>query len=234
MCPYIHLFGKTFSAYNTICAAACLAIPAAILPRGKRFGLRAWQTLALCAAALLAGFAGCRFLFLLENYRFLAETGWHARGVSFFGCLLFAPPILLLLARFLKIAAGTATDLLAFGLPPFLGIVRIGCYCGGCCGGIPRLLANGRIFVLPTQLIECGFDFLIFAAIAVLEKKRLFDGFRLPVFFVLYAPVRFALEFFRDTEKNIGGLSLAQLYAAAIFLLGTALLLRRNKTKRKG
>ena len=136
-------------------------------------------------------------------------------------------------ARLLKIPAGSSADLLADIWPPFLGIGRIGCYLAGCCGGIPRLLENGRIFILPVQLIESGFDFLIFAVILLLERKHIFDNFRLPVYFMLYAPVRFILEFYRKTEKNIFGFSFAQIYSVVIFAVGAAFLLYQiRKTKK--
>lgn len=233
MHPTVHLFGVSVSAYMLACVAACLMIPAIIIIRRKRFGMKLWQALAFCVAVIIAGFLGCHALYLLENIDVLLRDGWRFRGVSFFGCLLFSPSITVLLARIFKIPVGNATDLLADGLPPFLGTVRIGCYFAGCCGGIPRLLENGRIFVPPVQLVECGFDFLIFGVILILEKKRIFDNFRLPVFFVLYAPVRFVLEFFRRTEKNILGLSLAQIYSVAIFVLGAALLIYKVTKDRR-
>lgn len=225
MYPTIIIFGTAVSTYRLACIAACLCIPAVIVLRRARFGLGAWQTAALCAAVILAGFIGCNTLYWLENPDVLSRTGWRFSGFSFFGCLLFAPPVTVLLARFFRIPAGNATDLLADGLPPFLGIVRIGCFLGGCCGGIPHLADNGRIFILPVQLIECGFDFLIFALILLLEKKHIFDSFRLPVFFVLYAPIRFALEFLRETDKNVLGLSLAQVYSIVIFAVGAVCLI---------
>ncbi|MCQ2385748.1 MAG: prolipoprotein diacylglyceryl transferase, partial [Clostridia bacterium] len=210
---------------------------AIIIIRRKRFGMNVRQALAFCVAVIIAGFIGCHTLYLLENTDVLLRDGWHFRGVSFFGCLLFAPAITVLLARLFGISAGNATDLLADGLPPFLGTVRIGCYCTGCCGGIPHLLEDGRIYVPPVQLIESGFDFLIFGIILILEKMHIFDRFRLPVFFVLYAPMRFVLEYYRRTGKDILGFSLAQIYSIVIFAVGAVLLIgnstknRRTKTK---
>lgn len=233
MYPYVHIFGAEISTYTLACIAACLCIPALVFARRKHFLLNVGQAAALFIIIVAAGYIGCHALFLLENPGALERDGWNFRGVSFFGCLLFAPAITVLLGRIFKIPAGTSADLLADIWPPFLGIGRIGCYLTGCCGGIPRLLENGRIFVLPVQLIESGFDFLIFAVIMILEKKHIFDNFRLPVYFMLYAPVRFVLEFLRKTEKNIFGFSFAQIYSVAIFIVGAAFLLyQMRKTKK--
>lgn len=233
MYPYIHVFGTAVSTYTLACIAACLCIPVLAFLRRKRYGMNVRQAAALFVIGIVSGYIGCHALFLLENPHVLTDGSWSFKGVSFFGCLLFTPAITVSAARLFKIPAGSSADLLADICPIFLGIGRIGCYLTGCCGGIPRLLENGRIFILPVQLIESGFDFLIFAVILLLEKKHLFDNFRLPVYFLLYAPVRFVLEFYRRTEKNIFGFSVAQIYSVVIFAVGAVLLLCQMQKAKK-
>ncbi len=216
--------------YRVMCVLASLSIPLVILFRRKYYGMNSWQTLLFSFSAILSGFAGCNVLYGLENMGEVFRNGWSFTSFSFFGSILFTPLVLMLFALILKIPMGNALDLLALGLPPFLAIVRIGCFCGGCCGGITYFFANGGQFTVPTQLIESCLDVLIFLFLLRLENKHLCCGYHFPIFLVLYGALRFSLEFFRDTPKNLLVFSNGQIYSILVFLIGgTVLLLSRNK-----
>lgn len=79
--------------------------------------------------------------------------------------------------------------------------------------------------VHPTQLYESGALLIIAGIILLLRKKwHPFDGFTLPVYFILYGIARFIIEFFRDDHNptHIWGLSDQQVISIVFVVAATA------------
>jgi phosphatidylglycerol---prolipoprotein diacylglyceryl transferase len=152
-----------------------------------------------------------------------------------------------------NLALGQPLSLVAafFGLmmPLYGGIVRIGCFLGGCCYGKPwrsgvcyphalfvphnnglRRYSPGpdpgqRVF--PIQLVEAAAQLTLFASLArLLWTEPDASRYILPLYLALYAIVRFGLDFYRTSSARprYGRLSEAQLVclgvlASASFIL---------------
>lgn len=106
---------------------------------------------------------------------------------------------------------------------------RIGCFFAGCCYGIHTEGPLGMDFpsigvVLPTQLFEAIFLFIMCAVALSLINKKL--SYNVPLYMLSYSVFRFTLEFFRGDNRGgfIPGLSPTQFWCILMFLGGAALL----------
>lgn len=135
------------------------------------------------------------------------------------GALLFTPLFVALVALLLKINPLRAIAFSAVSICAMSVCMKIGCYLTGCCGGI---VLNGK--EVPVQLIEAGLSLLIMVILLVTEwKTRRLDAL-FSVYMILYAVMRFPIEYLRDTEKNVLGMSVGQITALVVLLLGIAFL----------
>ncbi len=163
--------------------------------------------------------------------------------------LLFLIPAFALLNHLLGYPLALAFDLFGATLPLFAGMIRIGCFLGGCCYGVPSrhgVLYSENIFksetgcrtfqpganpqtrVIPTQLIEsAGLLTLSFFITQSLLAQEQAQGRALPTFLLGYSAFRFGLDFFRrsSARPRVGFLSEAQVFclvtsaASSLFLL---------------
>ena len=109
------------------------------------------------------------------------------------------------------------------------GFGRIGCFCAGCCGGVPTDAWFGVKFpgetikVVPTQLFEAIFLFIISIVMIVLYFKFHFK-YNMAVYLTGYGLWRFIIEFFRGDEvergKFVPGLSPSQFWCILMFIGG--------------
>lgn len=108
---------------------------------------------------------------------------------------------------------------------------RLGCFFAGCCYGKPTnaffgvMLKNVDHKVIPTQLFEALFLFILFAFLTL----RYYDGKRhqLPIYLMGYGVWRFMIEFLRGDDRGetfVSFLSPSQLTAVILFIVGIVLL----------
>jgi phosphatidylglycerol:prolipoprotein diacylglycerol transferase len=85
--------------------------------------------------------------------------------------------------------------------------------------------------VVPTQLIEAGFGFVAFAALAWLHARRRFPGQVILMGAALYAVFRFIIEYWRgDPQRGmVGSLSTSQAISAGIAVLALAFWIRQRR-----
>lgn len=109
------------------------------------------------------------------------------------------------------------------------GFGRIGCFFAGCCGGVETNMWFGVVFpghtekVVPTQLFEAIFLFLISAAMILLYFRFHFK-YNMAVYLIGYGVWRFIIEFFRNDERGalIPGLTPSQFWSILMVLSGIA------------
>lgn len=109
------------------------------------------------------------------------------------------------------------------------GFGRIGCFFAGCCGGVETDAWFGIQFpgethkVVPTQLFEAIFLFLISIAMIVLYFRFDFK-YNMTVYLMGYGLWRFIIEFFRGDVQERGqfipGLSPSQFWSILMFIGG--------------
>ena len=150
-------------------------------------------------------------------------------GIVFYGGMLFfLLSVRLGIRRFVLYKRASGWGLTALMVPLFHGFARIGCYFGRCCYGV---VAEGAFFArffehrLPVQLIESGFNFLLFIALLLLfyYRKRT-RGKLVRVYLLSYAAFRFLIEFWRDdaVRGGFGPFSFSQ-WVSVCILIGLAL-----------
>lgn len=158
------------------------------------------------------------FSFLLDGiFHTIKEGEWTFGSVSFLGALIGGFTSFVLLMKYfykdpnkdMKKIANT----LITGVVLAHAIGRIGCFCAGCCYGIPTESYLGVLFpfgqahelypgehVYPTQLFEAGFLFILFF---VLNKVSTFKNKELEAYLIGYGIWRFMLEFIRGDERGV-------------------------------
>ena len=198
---------------------------------------------------VIGGVLGARLIYVLQNIPYYSVNIWEifnlrAGGLSWHGAMLGGILVLYLYTRKKKITMAQLFDLIApvwmFGL----SIGRIGCFLNGCCYGKETRLPWGIIFREdgfstprhPTQLYEMLLIWLSLPVLYLLEKKQKFPGELLWASIILYAMVRFIVEFFRESAPLPWALGLSAAQVAS--LLSVALILpyiiyRRKKLDEK-
>jgi len=125
-------------------------------------------------------------------------------------------------------------DRFAAVLPFSVAIGRVGCVLTGCCGGLTH---EGFVSIhdaqgvsrWPTQLFELVFQLAIGVTFMALVRRRALHGRLFSLYLVLYGLFRFATEFLRDTPKWFAPLSVYQLLALAMVLVGGVMFAWRTR-----
>jgi phosphatidylglycerol---prolipoprotein diacylglyceryl transferase len=184
---------------------------------------------------------------------------WNG-GLAYYGGLVVSTIMGIAFLRREHFPVGKGIDIVGSVLPLGIFFGRLGCFLGGCCFGAPTDPPLGVIFpggsaasyeqfeagliasknlpslpVHPTQLYE-SFGCLAIAAYLLLwlHPRKRFDGQVLLMFLILYAVLRFMIEFVRADDRGaMFGLSTSQLIGVAI-VAGCAVLwpaFRRGKLR---
>ena len=203
--------------------------------------------LSVCA---LGGILGAKLLYLIVSWRQIQFerlldldylNALMRGGFVFYGGLLGGLTGLLFCRRVVNIQPYVRAAIPC--VPLAHGFGRIGCTLVGCCYGTPydgpfaicyssSLFAPNHISLFPVQAVEAVLLLLI-AGILLLYINRHKGQNSLRLYLLLYAPVRFILEFFRyDAERGIVlGFSISQWISLA--LIGVVLTLWLLEHKRQ-
>lgn len=131
----------------------------------------------------------------------------------------------------------------SIGLGIFL--TRIGCFLNGCCFGAPTASSCAVSFpldspagsyqhqmhahgLIPSQLIESAGGLVIMIVILLVGMKKTFPGFQFYLMGILYAILRFCIDFtrFYTPQEKLGQLSHNQFVCIAFFILFAGLILK--------
>ncbi len=254
MFPYIKLGPLTLGAYGVlIIIGFALGVFVAVMRR-KLYGL---ETEDILYAMLFAGIGigvGGKLLFLLTALPDLIQNageifsspeqlmGYLVGGFVFYGGLFGGLLGAFLYTRRYGISFAKFCNTAIVSVPLIHAFGRLGCFCAGCCYGVPADPPLGLYFnnspvaphgvaLFPVQLLEAGLNLLLFFVLALVFRKRRRLS-PVPVYLISYAVIRFVLEYFRyDAVRGIFfGLSTSQWISVAL-ALGTGLFLfvRRRK-----
>lgn len=131
-------------------------------------------------------------------------------GANYFGSLFLLQPILFSVYWLIGLEPLRQTDLTTPAFPLSLVVVKLACFCEGCCRGIESTqfgMYNRATYrmEIPVQLIEAGCALLLFAVLMLLRKKAK-PGTLFPLYTLLYSATRFCSEFLRCEENILGPL----------------------------
>lgn len=227
----LYILGINIGSYWSMLVIATIVCVYLSIKRAPAFNIKSYKAVIITILLVIYGCIGAKILFLIENPSEFSLSG----GMSFFGSVFFVPIAIAVTALVSRIRISKCMDFIAIYIPLILAFMRIGCYFNGCCGGRTCTIGDTS-FVPPMQLIECFFDIIIFSLLYASERKNniKYSGEQYPKFMIMYAIIRMVMEFFRETEKNIFGMSSGQWFSIVSFLIGTAaLILLGVKQKRK-
>lgn len=186
------------------------------LPRERIYDLGLWT--------LVGGLVGSKILmfFVEDNVNILSLDFLRSGGV-YYGGLLGGFLAVVILVRLYKLPFWKVADAFTPGVAIGQAFGRQGCFSAGCCWGKPTTLPWGVHFteagheytgvpiygldgndvhLHPTQLYESFIMLAVFGFLIYLHRHKKFDGQVLIAYGIIYAIVRFSLEFIRDDPRG--------------------------------
>ena len=258
MLPFIEFWGIRISMYG-VCVFLGIVFSGILihLNTKKRRDFNYIQIMNIPLFCAAGAFIGAKLLYFITRLNiFLSAKAWEnflysfteaCGGMVFYGGLFGGVLTAYIYCRLAKIDFNLYADIYAPVIPLFHAFGRIGCFMAGCCYGAEsswgvvyhnEYLAPpvNDVTRLPIQLIEACLNIIIMLILVLLDKKRLKKGSLLALYFIIYAVVRFAGEFFRGDV--IRGyflfLSTSQWISIIALVIGIYMLLKRyvlNKDK---
>jgi len=157
-------------------------------------------------------------VFLLQYYLTGSFNGIFGNivntGANYYGLMFFAPPLVIAFCFLMKIDPLAQMDLIAPAYPLALVFVKIACFFGGCCRGVPweHGFYNpvSRLIEFPTQFLESAVALLLFVFLQ-LCKKKFKKGTVFPIYLMTYSALRFFTEFTRVESEVFMGLKTYQI-----------------------
>jgi phosphatidylglycerol---prolipoprotein diacylglyceryl transferase len=239
-----YIKGFPVNTYGVFLALAFLAAIFTTVKLAERDGLPKEKIYDLCLWLLLSSLVGSKLLMLFTepeyraNPRLLFSLDFLRSGGVFYGGLIGAIIAGFLLMRRWKLPWWKTADACAPGiaLGNFFG--RQGCFSAGCCWGKPTTLPWGMQFteagheitgvptgvhLHPTQLYESFAMLIVFFFLLWLHKRKKFSGQVILAYVVIYATIRFLIEFVRNDPRgdvlgltSLTGLSTSQLIGIVV------------------
>ena len=165
--------------------------------------------------------------------------GWGGNNIV--RTFIWVPVAAWLVGKFMKIEWSRGCDFIAPCVPMIQAVSHWGCIFAGCCHGYefkwgiynPGL--DEKTF--PCQPIEALVALAVVIFIYQYEKKNNYNtgGLAYPLMLMLFGYSRFLLEFLRDNDKVIFGISTLALHALFMAFVGTAVYvtIKENLNKEK-
>ena len=146
-------------------------------------------------------------LFYFNNPSLLLDN--FSGGYVFYGSFITIIPMIIYYLNKKNIAVLPMLDILAITTLIVHAFGRFGCFCGGCCFGLPTNSWVGIIFpssnhvaVHPSQLYEFFVLLLILSVLVIVKSNKKFHGQIFFLYLGLYAISKIFLEFFRGDARG--------------------------------
>ena len=256
MYPEIFRIGNfPINTYGVLLAAAFLAALLTAARLAARDGLPRERVYDLGLWMLLAAIVGSKVLMLFTEPEYredpsrLISLDFLRSGGVFYGGFVAAVVAGYFLIRRYKLPWWKTADAFAPGIALGNALGRQGCFAAGCCWGKPTAMPWGVEFteaghevtgvplgvhLHPTQLYESFGALLIFFFLLWLHRRKRFSGQVILFYALLYAVMRFTIEFFRDDPRGdilglttLTGISTSQMLSLIIGVTGLIFLILR-------
>lgn len=210
-----------------------LVVAGALLMTGvmllfNRFYKVPLHLLLICAVMLVVtGMLGGMLMYFIEN----GEWG----NMSFFGAVLFAPPMMYLVARIIGASPSAIVDMVCPVGMVFLAVQKISCLRVGCCAGkIVGYNTLGEAVRFPSQILEGAAALLICILLYWMVSEGVQHGRILAWGLIIYGTARFVLNLTRETTPFLFGLPAGNIWAIVAVLEGIVVLFLAKPKKEKG
>lgn len=251
MLPYVVILGRTVSTYwiAGTTGLVCALIYAAVF--AKRNNVTADDAAYILVYGALFSLLGAKILYLItvfpdfvHDLPMLASDPQKFIGLYITGGMVFYGGLIGAVAGAYYAArkfGSNWTDVCALLMPALCiiaGFGRIGCHMVGCCYGRPTNLPIGIIYtksmyapngvkLLPVQLMEAGFDFILSFALYRLGQTKL-RAYALEAYIITYGTWRFCIEFLRGdaVRGHLGLLSTSQ-WISLVLIAGAVIAARQ-------
>ena len=256
MYPVLFRIGRfPVNTYGVFLALAFLSAIFITVKLAARDGLPKEKIYDLCLWLLLSSLIGSKLLMFFtepeyrQNPKLLFSLDFLRSGGVFYGGLIGALLAGFFLMRRWKLPWWKTADACAPGIALGNVLGRQGCFSAGCCWGKPTTLPWGVRFTQaghditgvptdarlhPTQLYESFAMLIVFFFLLWLHQKKKFSGQVILAYVVIYATVRFLIEFVRDDPRGdvlglttLTGLSTSQLIGIVAGIAALILLIVR-------
>jgi phosphatidylglycerol---prolipoprotein diacylglyceryl transferase len=255
MHPVLIRFGPfTIHTYGFLIAIGFLVGLWLAVIQAKKENIPVNKILDLSFYLLLAAIVGSRLFFILINAVHYINHPldifkiWEG-GLVFYGGVLLAVPVTMWYVKRHRLDVWNTADIFAPSIAIAHVFGRLGCLSAGCCHGKPaedlpwgiiftdpECLAPTNVLLHPTQLYESAGELLIFLTLIMLRNHKSFNGRLFMMYLILYAVLRFIVEFFRgDIGRGfiMGNLSVSQGISILIFFTGViGLFVLRQKSRK--
>jgi len=214
--------------------------------RGIREGVPAERIMDLGPWLILGAIAGARTLYVISYWReqFAGKPIWEIfmvqhGGLVYYGGLVGSSLAYIFYANWKKLPVWKGADILAPSVALGHALGRIGCLLNGCCYGSPCSMPWGIAYpdrpggppsgipLHPTQIYESALNFILYATLAWLYRRKKFDGQIFSIYLVSYAFIRSFVELFRGDYPQYyfgGWVTPAHLVSVVILIIGVFLL----------
>jgi phosphatidylglycerol:prolipoprotein diacylglycerol transferase len=207
---------------------------------------------------IFSALVGAKFLLFISEYSYYSANPREIFSLAtlrssgvYYGGLLLALAASAWYLHKTKLPSWRVADITAPGIALGQAIGRIGCLSAGCCYGKPTQLPWGITFtdpysaenvgvplnirLHPTQLYESLGAMILFAYLMWRLKRKHFAGQIILEYLILYAALRFVIEFFRGDDDRgfvLHGLLSTSQFIGILTILGSAvafIILRRRR-----
>ena len=248
MLPAIHIAGIHIPRYSLMVFLGIVAFFVTYflyVEKGEKLD-RITSNRLLFVSILGIAFLGFSAMFFNSLFHTIEAGEIRIGGITWLGGVLGGVPFtVFLIHKLVPKAKGRALyyfSLLVPGLVIGHAFGRLGCFFGGCCYGRVTDSIFGVIFpegslaaqqypgengaslpVLPTQLFESVFEFVLFFVLVIFRKKL--KPYNLLIYFFAYGVFRFSMEFLRGDDRGSTGFALSPSQFICILLLIAAVLI---------
>jgi phosphatidylglycerol:prolipoprotein diacylglycerol transferase len=211
--------------YGVLLAAAYLAGLQLAVVRARHAGLDSAKVMDFGIYLIIAALVGAKLMLVVVDFSYYRANpreilSLARAGGVFYGGLIAALTVGLLLVRRYKLPVWKTGDLIAPGIALGHVIGRLGCLMAGCCFGRPTSVPWAITFhnplaglnvgtpldvpLHPTQLYDAGAELIILVGLLAFEKKgKPFAGRTFWVYMLLYAISRFIIEIYRGDDRGM-------------------------------
>lgn len=220
MYPYLlpEIFGFNIVMYDLMIVIGCFFMLLYVANRlEKKEGFSREQTNKVLILIVLSLFFALFSSWLVDGIFHTIKNGELSFGsITFLGGFIGGVTFFLLMIKFvykdLAFQLRKLMNVVLTGVVLAHGFGRVGCFCAGCCYGVPTKSCLGVIFpygpssreydtgVFPTQLFEAFFLFTLFI---LLTRVKRFRKFQIEVYLITYGVFRFLLEFLRGDDRGV-------------------------------